>query len=555
MREPELRSFEAYGQPVSSPVLTWLPLFAGFAAAAGISSITCPVPRPQTLSGSGALLIGTKYVVTTIVVSVVALAGVHATTSAKSNIGFRIMALRFCGVAAWFAPVLMFFAERSTWAVSMAAALAASATTLIHGYHREIEAPAKTPVFEATDIINLTEPASSSLLAMVSAALFVQLALVCAVAGRPRPASAVMSAGVALIAWFYKSAVTSAKRRPRTFTSRAFRSFSVAGLAVAFTAAGLTPYLAFESDAGDRDRWTQQVPPQERWRGRRDDQSGRQGFFQAARAILGAFLANKALHRTSDGEVREGVTERLSQAGYSVLHAMFGQEKTAPGADPRWPSKRSEKNTASIAIGGSYSGVILWPAMKDYVAIAPPLPRARIFDTHENTQKAKPLTIPFFGAYWFFRAPDGGLPADSVESRGDPASISFSTTDLTPLSMEARENFGSLIDLSCCKAIQVIITNGDRHPATVSLELTLVNTTLAGQPCQSLGKAPVNSSLHWRPADDRPPVAEILSFAVPAHSAIERFDEVVIRFELSSPRQNRSARMAIDRFRFIPRGL
>jgi len=95
MSETDLRCLDTYGQPPSSPVLDWLPLLAGFVAAVSISSMMCPVPRPQTLSGSAALAISTKYVLMIIAASAVAFVGVHAITPAKSNMGFSVVMLRF----------------------------------------------------------------------------------------------------------------------------------------------------------------------------------------------------------------------------------------------------------------------------------------------------------------------------------------------------------------------------------------------------------------------------------------------------------------------------
>jgi len=64
---------------------------------------------------------------------------------------------------------------------------------------------------------------------------------------------------------------------------------------------------------------------------------------------------------------------------------------------------------------------------------------------------------------------------------------------------------------------------------------------------------PVNSSLHWIPADDRPPVTEVLSFRLPAQLAIQSFDAATIRFEMQSPRERFSAKIAVEKFRLIPR--
>jgi hypothetical protein len=157
----------------------------------------------------------------------------------------------------------------------------------------------------------------------------------------------------------------------------------------------------------------------------------------------------------------------------------------------------------------------------------------------------------FDGAYWFYRTSDKMLPQDAIESHGDPASTSFKTTDYTPISMEAHQNLGRLIDLSCCNASGVVISKGDRRPGTVAIEL--VNTRLPSHPHQSLRTAPVNSTLRWFPGDDRPPVPETLTFRVPAHPATQEFD-VAVRFESRRPREQWGAKITIESFRFIPGG-
>ena len=205
--------------------------------------------------------------------------------------------------------------------------------------------------------------------------------------------------------------------------------------------------------------------------------------------------------------------------------------------------------------GDSEPGVIVRPEITDHVGIVPPLPTRRVFDAKPNTRTTDPVSIPFYGAYWVFKASDKTLPPGAVEMRGDPATMSFKTTDFSQISMEARQNFGSLIQLSCCSAIELVISNGDRRPGTVRVELTLTNTTLPGQPRQSLGILPVNSTLHWLPGDDRPPVTEVLNFRLPAHLAIQSFDEATIRFEMLSPRERWSAKIAVEKFRLIPRVL
>jgi hypothetical protein len=120
--------------------------------------------------------------------------------------------------------------------------------------------------------------------------------------------------------------------------------------------------------------------------------------------------------------------------------------------------------------------------------------------------------------------------------------------------MEAHQNLGTLLDLGCCSTIQVAIRNADRYPETVSLELILTDASLPGKPSQSLGSIMVKSTQPWQVYGDRPPVAEILVFKVPANAAIRRFDDVTIVFRLDSARAELGAKIAIERLVLVPWG-
>jgi hypothetical protein len=120
---------------------------------------------------------------------------------------------------------------------------------------------------------------------------------------------------------------------------------------------------------------------------------------------------------------------------------------------------------------------------------------------------------------------------------------------------EARQNLGTSINLNCCGRIQIAIRNADRYPESVSLELILINTSLPGKPSQSLGRAIVNSTRPWKLYDDRPPTTETLNFLIPSKTAIQRFDEVMIVFRLDAERADAGAKIGIDHFTLVPRGL
>jgi len=216
-------------------------------------------------------------------------------------------------------------------------------------------------------------------------------------------------------------------------------------------------------------------------------------------------------------------------------------------AQPRTsPSDDSQAN-----LGGDYRGVILWPKSQPQTMLVAPLPAlGRGLVTRGRPM---PLSFPFIGAYWFYRAPDRRPPPGSHVFRGSPAETTYRSTDYTPLLMEARQNFGNFIALSCCRSIQLAVTSADRYPATVTVELILIHSTLPGKPILSLGRVPVKSTPRWQPVDTGGSRPELLTFPIPATAILPEFDEVVIRFHLQRPRADRSARISIDKFVFVPR--
>ena len=200
-------------------------------------------------------------------------------------------------------------------------------------------------------------------------------------------------------------------------------------------------------------------------------------------------------------------------------------------------------------------GVVLLPDKQTHTKLVapPPLIQNALLTNHGS---AKPLEIPFEGVYWFFRAPDVHPPRTSRQAHGSPEKLDIRSTDRRPLSIEAHENLGSMINLNCCSRIQIAIRNADRYPQTVSLELVLINSTAPGKPSQSLGRIMVTSTHPWRLYDKRSsPANETLNFTIPAHTSIHRFDEMMVVFRLDAARADAGPRIAIDRFVLVPRGL
>lgn len=199
-------------------------------------------------------------------------------------------------------------------------------------------------------------------------------------------------------------------------------------------------------------------------------------------------------------------------------------------------------------------GIILWPEKMTHTKLVAPVP-AMGNGMMASRRNADPIVIPFGGAYWFFKAPDVHPPQTSRQAQGSPDALNIRSTDRRPLSMEAHDNLGSMIDLDCCSRIQVAIRNADRYPDTVSMELVLVNTALRSKPSLSLGTLTVKSTRPWRLYEESRPANEMLNFAIPAHAPIRRFDELMVVFRLDASRADAGPKIAIDRFVLVPRGL
>src|SRR5262249_20089538 len=150
-------------------------------------AICCPVPRTVGLSGSGALFISARYVLTTIAACTGCFVFLRRITAA-GNMGYRLTVLQLCGAVAWGAPVLLFFVEHSPWAIPLSAVLAGSASKLAYLYHRAYvdESVCQETTSETTSIFTLADSASGNSFPMLASALSLHVAFVCAVSGWPR---------------------------------------------------------------------------------------------------------------------------------------------------------------------------------------------------------------------------------------------------------------------------------------------------------------------------------------------------------------------------------
>jgi hypothetical protein len=200
-------------------------------------------------------------------------------------------------------------------------------------------------------------------------------------------------------------------------------------------------------------------------------------------------------------------------------------------------------------VGPIFPGVVLYPDLEKHTKlIAPPLTAM----SGPVGAPSDPLSVPFDGVYWFWRGVADQPPENSVVMHGSPSTRSFRSTDGDGMSMEARQNLGFTLDASRYRAIQLVFENADPFPGTVSIVLKIRNTADPAQPAQSLGIQQV-SGFNLAAASSRPSL-ETLIFRIPNTLKNHKFDELVVSFYLKGPRADKSARIAIDRFRLVPTG-
>jgi hypothetical protein len=193
----------------------------------------------------------------------------------------------------------------------------------------------------------------------------------------------------------------------------------------------------------------------------------------------------------------------------------------------------------------SFPGVILWPEVKPVPMLIAPVPTG-----HGGMATSRPLGIPFAGQYWMYRWPYARPPVNSISKRGNPAKLSFRTTDHRPLQMEAHHKLDQAIDIGCCSQIQVTISNAEHRAGAISLELVLLNTETRPARKQSMGTAMVTpGSEGGNPAY----VLQTLQFFVPSSGSLDEFNEFQVNFIRDPQRMDASAKIAIERFILIPR--
>jgi len=488
-----MSTFDLIGTSAPKPFPKWLPLAGGLVGALLVATFESQLPLVHTLSPAEILGLAIENVLEVFLVSAAVAWGLSTIRPRPSGVDTRRLILRTSLDALWLAPLALFLREDSIWAMPMAAVFVTRAVTSFQSLQDE-----PGPIDrEASPLF----PLRTTFGAPQSSTFWEQAA----------GAGATLCAEAGAIA---------------AFAGYSFSSAFLVGIASAVWTWSFT--RGAQPNAG-------QSPS-------RQFSSRPLSMIALAIVITAAGLIRYLPH-----------SFRIRGFGVpSLYHARQGSPRGEKGGQV---GRQKTFDRAGLAPDESDSGIVLWPEAQTQTKLVAPTPAlGEALQTGRGS--AKPLEIPFDGVYWFFKAPDLHPPKTSRQAHGSPELVNIRSTDRRPLSMEAHDHLGNMLNLDCCSRIQVAIRNADHYPETVSLELVLINTSALGKPSQSLGTVMVRSTRPWKLFDEpAKPVSETLNFVVPAHASIHYFDEVMVAFRLDAARADAGPKIAIDRFVLVPRGL
>jgi len=241
--------FTAYGQHDPSPVLTWVPILLGLIASAIVALLFCPVPRSTVVSAAKALFLAIAYVLAIVVIGAVVFSASSVIVASRKRETpiWRILPF-VCGVAAWLAPLIAFYARDSLWAVLAGLVLSILGSKLIYSYYlgSRMGEMLTSSAESRTD-----GPRTTSLVSLSFAALLLEFGALSTTASSARPATVLI--GCAIVVFFFS--YQSANQPPVKLRFPRMLSCSITlGFAVILVAASLTPYLEGPiEDASDMD--------------------------------------------------------------------------------------------------------------------------------------------------------------------------------------------------------------------------------------------------------------------------------------------------------------
>jgi hypothetical protein len=281
-------------------------------------------------------------------------------------------------------------------------------------------------------------------------------------------------------------------------------------------------------------------------------------FFPAAILLsISLFLLIWRWSAFDNAATKKFANKRFSMLLYALAFCLTMLMLIPPisGAGGAFGAGRATRNPPAFAHGPSaissndYIGIILWPPPIKKQAL-PPVPRPNYF---ASGGAAKPLIIPFDGQYWYFKAPYIRPGPHAHVARGKPTDVTVQSSNRAPLLMEAHQILDKPIDLTCCREIEIAITNADTRPGKISLGLILTDSTFFEKPSRNLGSRPIVSSESANIPLNREPIKEVLHFPIPRSSMTHGFDEITVVYLPAPERARGGAKVSIQNFTLIPR--
>ena len=224
-----------------------------------------------------------------------------------------------------------------------------------------------------------------------------------------------------------------------------------------------------------------------------------------------------------------------------------------------WPSFSSglgaPKAEDRVTRGNDYFSVILLPPLKKKEVAPPrPVPPTQV---PGNGSMTKPVVIPFNGPYWYFQPPTQRPGIEAHVAHGKPTEENIHSTDGEMLLMEAHQTLITPIELSCCREIDVALTNADTRPGTILVSVILRDSLTSGSLPLILRDQPIVSSEETHIAASRGPVNELLRFPINRvdpllfPNRLQQFDEITVIF-LPQGRRATGAKVAVKQFTLVP---
>ncbi len=244
---------------------------------------------------------------------------------------------------------------------------------------------------------------------------------------------------------------------------------------------------------------------------------------------------------------------RYSLAALALILTIVAVAPTS-FADGLWPFIGPAHHSLYAAhTTGNLKGV-----QRDYVSIIllpPPVQKTRIIppppSSGASTAQSKSVVIPFDGSYWYFQPPAVGPGAQAHQAHGQPTTADIRSNSAHPLAMEAHQKLDLPIDLSCCRAIDLAITNADTRPLPIALRIQLQDSN--SRQTIDLGRLTIHSSTVVPIHLNRPPVHETLRFLIPSAKPLTRFDRITVIYQPDPARSQVGAKVSVDSFTLVPR--